>query len=59
MSITPKVRVHLVVIGPHLLHSPPLVKMCYTFEHISWPHVALHSAFSYEPDVKVTIEREP
>jgi hypothetical protein len=33
-SATPKMGVHLEVIGLHLLHSPPFVKVCFTFKHI-------------------------
>ncbi len=32
-SVTPKVEVHLGIIGLSLLHSPPLVKMCLILEH--------------------------
>ncbi len=33
-SATPKVGVHLAVIGFHPLHSPPFVRMCLTLQHI-------------------------
>jgi hypothetical protein len=33
MSATPKVGVHLGVIGFHPLHSPPFVRMCFTPKH--------------------------
>ncbi len=33
MSVTPKVGVHLGVIGLHPLHSPPFVKVCFTLKH--------------------------
>jgi hypothetical protein len=32
-NATPKVGVHLGVIGLHPLHSPPFVKMCFTPKH--------------------------
>ncbi len=41
----PKMRVHLEVIGFHLLYSPPFMKGCFTLEHIflaSWAF-ALHT----------------
>jgi len=34
MSATPKMEVHLEVIGLHPLHSTPFVKMCFTPKHI-------------------------
>jgi hypothetical protein len=33
ISATPKVGVQLRVVGLHLLHSPPFVRMCFTLEH--------------------------
>jgi hypothetical protein len=33
MIVTPKVGVHLGVIGLHPLHSPPFVKVCFTPKH--------------------------
>ncbi len=42
-SVTPKVAMHVGVIGLHLLHSPPF---------FSEPHGLLHSTFSHEPNVK-------
>jgi hypothetical protein len=33
-SATPKMRVHLGVIGVHPLHSPPFVRVCLTLKHI-------------------------
>jgi hypothetical protein len=52
MSATPKMGVHLVVIGVHPLHSPPFVKVCFTPKHtFFWPHGPLHSTFSREPNV--------
>jgi len=33
MSATPKVGMHLGVIGLHPLHSPPFVKVCFTPKH--------------------------
>ncbi len=32
-SATPKVGVHLGVIGLHILHSPPFVRVCFTPKH--------------------------
>jgi hypothetical protein len=32
-NATPKVGVHLRIIGLHLLHFPPFVRMCFTSEH--------------------------
>jgi hypothetical protein len=32
-SVTPNMGVHLRVIGLNFLHSPPLVKVCFTIEH--------------------------
>jgi hypothetical protein len=33
MNATLKMGVHLEVIGLNLLHFPPLVKVCFMFEH--------------------------
>ncbi len=33
MNVTPKMGVHLGVIGIHLLHSPLVVKVCFTPKH--------------------------
>jgi hypothetical protein len=33
-NVTPKVGMHLGVIGFHLLYTPPFVRVCFTFKHI-------------------------
>jgi hypothetical protein len=33
-NVTPKVRLHLRIIGLHPLHSPPFVIVCFTLKHI-------------------------
>jgi hypothetical protein len=38
-NATPKMRMHLRIVGFHLFHSPPFVRVCFTFKHIiltSW-----------------------
>ncbi len=50
-SATPKVGMHLGVIGFHLLHSPSFVRA----NTLSWPHEPLESTFSHEPNVRVAI----
>jgi hypothetical protein len=52
-SVTPKVEVHLRIIGLHILHPPSFVKMCFTPEHTFLTHGPLHSTFSHELDVKL------
>ncbi len=45
MNITPKMEVHLGIIRLHPLHSPPIVKVCFTPKHTllaSWV-LALHT----------------
>jgi hypothetical protein len=41
-SAIPKVGMHLGVIGLHLLHSPPFVKMCFTLKHIFFNLMGLY-----------------
>ncbi len=50
---TPKVGVHLGIIGLHLLHSPHLKEFVSLPNTFSWPHMSLHFTLSHEPDVKV------
>jgi hypothetical protein len=52
-SATPKVGVQLEIIGFNLLHSPPLVEVCFILEHTHLASCVLHSTFNCEPNVKV------
>jgi len=52
MSVTPKVGVHLGIIGLHLLHSPSFVRVCFTPKH-SQPHGCLHFTLCHKSNVKV------
>jgi hypothetical protein len=52
MNKIPKMGVHMGVIGFYPLHSPPFVKVCFTFKHIfltSWAfafHILLQTQCS-------------
>ncbi len=48
MNVTPKVEMHLGVIGLHLLHYPPFV-----WNTLSWFHRPLHSTLNHKPNVRV------
>jgi hypothetical protein len=52
-SATPKMGIHLEIVGLNLLHSPSLVRMCFIPTHTLLASCALHSTFSCEPNVKV------
>jgi hypothetical protein len=52
-SATPKVGVHLGVIGFHPLHFRPFVRICFTPKHIFWLHGPLHFTLSHELNVRV------
>jgi hypothetical protein len=52
-STTPKMGMHLRVIGLHPLHSPHLRDCVSHPNTLFWPHGSLHSTFNCEPNVKV------
>jgi hypothetical protein len=52
-NATPKVEMHLGVIGLHPLHSPPFMKVCFTPKHILLASCPLHSTLNHEPNVRV------
>jgi len=54
--ITPKVKVHLEVIGFLPLHSPSFMKVCFTLNTLFWPHGPLHATLSHEPNVRVVTQ---
>jgi hypothetical protein len=54
-SATPKVGVHLRVIGLHFVHSTPFVRVCFTPKHTFLTSWALYSTFSHKPNIKITI----